>query len=238
LFFAEGYICVVKDLLDNPVFNALRTKDAHLGHGVENVKWFDEAVSPFAGIKSGYQNGFEDLYKLLPGNRKILFNSRTPIIEPQGWVFRAAIEGRQFVYNGTRVESDACLDIVPLKNEHAEEMVKLAQLTKPGPFALRTIEFGHYHGIFQEGKLVSMTGQRLHLPGYSEISAVCTHPDHLGKGYAAALLLHQLNIILSDGEIPFLHVRADNARAISLYERLGFKENGPMHFYFMQKAST
>jgi predicted GNAT family acetyltransferase len=110
-------------------------------------------------------------------------------------------------------------------------------LTKPGPFAMRTIEFGYYHGIFDRDKLVAMTGQRLHPGHYAEVSAVCTHPDHLGKGYAAALLLHQLAIIRRQGKIPFLHVRADNDRAIALYERLGFRENGPMNFYFLTKRS-
>ena len=114
-------------------------------------------------------------------------------------------------------------------------MVALADLTRPGPFGTRTIEFGHYHGIFENGKLVAMTGQRLHVGNYTELSAVCTHPDHLGKGYAASLMTHQLNLILSHGQQPFLHVRADNTRAIALYERLGFKENRGMNFYFMKR---
>ena len=80
-----------------------------------------------------------------------------------------------------------------------------------------------------------MTGQRLHVNNYTEISAVCTHPDHLGKGFAAALMQHQLNLILNHDQIPFLHVRAENSRAIALYERLGFKVNREMNFYFMKK---
>lgn len=114
-------------------------------------------------------------------------------------------------------------------------MVALAALTKPGPFNSRTIEFGEYYGIFENGRLASMTGQRLHVENYTEVSAVCTHPDFLGKGYAAALLQHQLQIICGNGQIPFLHVRADNERAIALYERLGFKKNGGMNFYFLKR---
>jgi len=79
-----------------------------------------------------------------------------------------------------------------------------------------------------------MTGQRLHPGNYAEVSAVCTHPDHLGKGYATALLQHQLTLICHQGKIPFLHVRADNERAIAVYERLGFRLRGAMHFYFMK----
>jgi predicted GNAT family acetyltransferase len=82
-----------------------------------------------------------------------------------------------------------------------------------------------------------MTGQRMHAGNYTEISAVCTHPDYLGKGYAAALMKHQLNLILRQGQVPFLHVREDNTRAIALYERLNFKVNRAMNFYFMKRKS-
>ncbi len=114
-------------------------------------------------------------------------------------------------------------------------MVQLARLTKPGPFAKRTIEFGQYYGVFENGRLAAMTGQRLHIQNFTEVSAVCTHPDFLGKGYAAALVQHQMNLILKDGQIPFLHVRADNERAIAVYERLGFKKQGTMNSYFLKR---
>jgi predicted GNAT family acetyltransferase len=70
-----------------------------------------------------------------------------------------------------------------------------------------------------------MIGQRLHIQNFTEVSAVCTHPDFLGKGYAAALVQHQMNLILKDGQIPFLHVRADNERAIAVYEPALIKKN-------------
>jgi predicted GNAT family acetyltransferase len=100
---------------------------------------------------------------------------------------------------------------------------------------MRTIEFGHYYGVFHEGKLVAMTGQRLHPSPYAEISAVCTHPDFLGRGYAGALIQQQLHLIQMENKVPFLHVRSDNERAIALYHRLGFKKSGPMNFYFMKR---
>ena len=114
-------------------------------------------------------------------------------------------------------------------------MVALARLTKPGPFDTRTIEFGHYYGFLEAGRLAAMTGQRMHVGPYSEVSAVCTHPDFLGRGYATRLIGQQLALIGAAGEMPFLHVRADNARAIAVYERLGFVANGPMNFYFLKR---
>jgi predicted GNAT family acetyltransferase len=126
--------------------------------------------------------------------------------------------------------------LVPLHANHSEEMVQLTALTKPGPFNSRTIEFGNYFGIFDNGRLVAMAGERLHPGNYTEISAVCTHPDYLGKGFAASLIKHQVDLIQEQNRIPFLHVRADNERAISLYERLGFVQNGHMNFYVLKRS--
>jgi ribosomal protein S18 acetylase RimI-like enzyme len=222
-------------LLRNPVYHSLLGIDRHLGAGPGQVLWFDEAVSPFAGFAEGDAQGFDLLYKLLPAGRNILIASPTPIEMPSQWVLRIAIEGLQFLFQGNTMEMPEHFSSLKLQIEHVPQMMELAALTKPGPFGSRTIDFGHYYGVFENGQLVAMTGQRLHVGRYAEISAVCTHPSALGKGYATSLVQHQVALILSQGKIPFLHVRADNHRAISLYERLGFVEQGPMHFYFMYK---
>jgi ribosomal protein S18 acetylase RimI-like enzyme len=228
----------VETILHNPVYNALISGDAALSFGEGVVKYFHESVSPFVGFPVDYSHGFEDLYEQLPAGRRILYATISPIEVPYMWQLAAYITGSQFVFDDLNYSVESELKPVPLTYEHAEEMVQLAALTKPGPFDLRTIDFGFYHGFFEDGKLVAMTGQRLHPGNYAEVSAVCTHPDHLGKGYATALLQHQLTHICKQGKIPFLHVRSDNERAIAVYERLGFRLNGPMHFYFMRSKKA
>lgn len=225
----------MEDILYNPVYHALVSGDRKLAIGGGEVKYFDEAVSPFVGFPDGYENGFADLYDLMPAGRKILYAKPERIAAPPGWKLVVEIPGLQFLFTGSKIAAGNAHTLVPLDSSYAEEMLQLAALTKPGPFGLRTIEFGHYYGIFDNGKLVAMTGQRLHPGNYAEVSAVCTHPDHLGKGYAAALLNHQLDLVASQGKQAFLHVRDDNERAIALYERLGFEVTGPMHFYFMKR---
>ncbi len=106
-------------------------------------------------------------------------------------------------------------------------MLELTNLTKPGPFGRRTIEFGNYEGIFVNDQLVAMTGQRFHCYHHIEISAVCTHPLHQGKGYAKQLLLSQLEQIIAAGSNPYLHVKTDNQRAVNVYEALGFTVRMP-----------
>ena len=223
------------DLLHNPVFNALATGESHQAQGSAHAKYFDEEVSPFAGFDTDTETGFRELHELLPAGRRILFATPEEIDIPNNWQLKAEVKGLQFVYPGDSRPANPSMEPVPLNETHVQEMVALAALTKPGPFNRRTISFGHYHGFFENGKLAAMTGQRLHINDYTEISAVCTHPEHTGKGYAAALLLHQLTIILSQHQWPFLHVRGDNNRAIEIYKRLGFKKNRTMNFYFLER---
>ncbi len=222
-------------LLENPVYHALLTGDQPLNIGNAQVKFFDEQVSPFVGFERKYEKGFSDLSQLLPAGRKILYATPAEFIQPPGWQVTHAINGLQFVYKGGSIYQTEFPGIIPLTEAHVDEMILLARLTKPGPFDKRTIEFGSYFGSFDKGKLVAMTGQRLHVKNFTEISAVCTHPEHTGKGYANSLLQHQLGIILRQGQQPFLHVRDDNERAIALYQRLGFVVSRSMCFYFMKK---
>jgi GNAT superfamily N-acetyltransferase len=224
----------VQDLLYNPVFNALTTGDKHLGFGNEKARAFLDDVSPFAGFADDSAYGFDDLYDLFDRTRYILFATPARIAVPRKWKLIQHVEGIQMIYHGGLLAEDRPYELISLNTSHVPEMVALAELTKPGPFGVRTIEFGNYHGVFEDGKLVAMTGQRMHVNNYTEVSAVCTHPLHAGKGYATALVRHQVNLVLDQGQIPFLHVRGDNAGAIRVYERLGFHTSRPMNFYFLQ----
>jgi predicted GNAT family acetyltransferase len=102
-------------------------------------------------------------------------------------------------------------------------MLALTELTRPGPFLKRTIEMGAYLGIRRDGRLVAMAGERLHVPGWTEISGVCTDPGSRGQGLGTRLLLAVAAGIRERGETPFLHVLASNTNAVRLYEALGFR---------------
>jgi predicted GNAT family acetyltransferase len=117
----------------------------------------------------------------------------------------------------------ASFPIEPLTQADALEMRALATLTKPGPFFSRTHELGAFVGVKVDGRLAAMAGERLRPDGFTEVSAVCAHPDFRGRGYAARLMLHVAQGIRARGETPFLHSFADNTVAISLYQALGFR---------------
>ena len=130
----------------------------------------------------------------------------------------------------------ASVELEPLTVENGPEMLALAQLTKPGPFALRTVLMGDYLGIRDAGRLVAMTGQRLHLAGYQEVSAVCTHPDYLGRGYARLLVARVARQIIATGKTPFLHVLPDNHGAIAVYRKLGFTTRREIVATFLKRV--
>jgi predicted GNAT family acetyltransferase len=156
----------------------------------------------------------------------------TPYEARAGWTLLNGSAMPEMVYEGAGLRPadsrerlsphEANAHIVDLGPPDSAEMMELTKLTKPGPFGKRTHELGAYIGIRRDGKLVAMAGERLKVPGYTEVSAVCTHPEHTGRGYARILMMELMQRILNRDETPFLHVREDNGRAIKLYQELGF----------------
>ena len=227
----------MEHVLDNPAWNALISGNKHLSFGNAQVKYFDKEVSPFVAFKENSEENFLLLYELLSHDGPVLFVTPVELKIPESWRVLRCIRGIQMVCDVGTEYDQPDKDLVPLTNEHIPQMLELTQLTNPGPFAARTNEFGHYYGIFENDKLVAMAGQRMHVFNYAEVSAVCTHPDCTGKGYARQLLVHQINRIKAASEIPFLHVRDDNDRAIKVYESLGFSARTDVYFYVMVKAN-
>jgi predicted GNAT family acetyltransferase len=126
------------------------------------------------------------------------------------------------IYEGPAPADDSG-DLVELGEADSPEMLALARLTEPGPFEAETWRMGRFFGVRRDGRLVAMAGQRMHPPGFVELSGVCTHPDARGEGLATRLTNHVTRAILAGGETPFLHAWADNTGAIALYERLGYR---------------
>jgi ribosomal protein S18 acetylase RimI-like enzyme len=139
---------------------------------------------------------------------------------PEGWKTRWQADGFQMV--GTEFHGAPDGEALVLGEDDAPEMLELVERTRPGPFLARTVVMGTYLGIRREGALVAMAGERLHPPGWTEISAVCTEPGYRGHGLATRLVGAIAAGIRGRGEVPFLHVAGTNTSAIRLYESLGF----------------
>jgi predicted GNAT family acetyltransferase len=106
---------------------------------------------------------------------------------------------------------------------HVADVLELTSRVYPHYFRPRTVEMGRYFGIYDGAKLAAITGERMRFDGHTELSAICTDPAYLGRGYAQRLVAMLTNDILDRGDLPFLHVSHRNARAKSLYEHMGFR---------------
>jgi predicted GNAT family acetyltransferase len=180
-------------------------------------------------------HGFEHLYEVIPPGRRIALIASREVEIPADWHVVDYLEAFQMVHTNPAPRLAASSEIVHLQNKNIPQMIALTGMTHPGPFFKRTIEFGNYEGIFKGDELVSMAGQRLHAGEYVEISAVCTHPAHNGKGYATGLIISQVHQIRLASAIAFLHVKDDNLQAIKLYKSLGFEVRKRMHIYSIRK---
>jgi predicted GNAT family acetyltransferase len=213
-------------VLDNPMLSSLLTDHSGLALAGGAVRRFPPDIGPLSGIPHQSPQHYEDLRSLTaPGAMAVLFLDQ-PATPPAGWTLVRDGKIDQMVCTGC-VQRPARL--LPLEAEmrrldaaDAHAMVALAKLTEPGPFHLRTHELGSFFGIFHGCRLMAMSGQRLKMPGFIEVSAVCTHPEARGRGYAAALMSTVMEEIRAHGKTPMLHSFAHNANAIAVYKSLGF----------------
>jgi ribosomal protein S18 acetylase RimI-like enzyme len=213
--------------LDNVIWNALTTRQTQFAESHGEARRFIPEVTSLAGFNEPSADGYESLKGLLQGRATIALFLDEEHHPRAGWELVASAPLLQMTYaNGNPNAASATGSdpkLIELSAKDSPEMIELTALTKPGPFNKRTHELGTYLGIRCGGELVAMAGERLKVPGFTEVSAVCTHPEHTGHGYARVLMTEVMRRIRQRGETPFLHVRQDNVRAIELYERIGFQ---------------
>ncbi len=208
-------------VLDNPAWAALIGPHAHLAERHGHAVRYPPDVAPFAALATDHAgHGWSDLLRLAGAGSTVRVLG-DPVAAPPDWEVTEVLPGVQLV--GSTVEGRADPEAEPLGSADVPEMLDLVARTRPGPFLARTIHLGTYLGIRRDGRLVAMAGERMHPPGFTEISAVCSDPDHRGRGLATRLLLAVAAGIRARGETPFLHALATNATAIRLYRNLGFE---------------
>jgi ribosomal protein S18 acetylase RimI-like enzyme len=219
--------------LNNPIWQSLINTHAHFAEIHGTARKFPHEVSVLAGLPEPTAENYDFLAAMMrPGERVGMFLEDPPdppapwAIDRTGPLLQMLCEKRSAFSVAPRAMQP---EFIRLSKADVPEMLALTKLTNPGPFGARTHELGDYFGIRVAGTLAAMAGERLRLPGYTEVSAVCTHPDHLGHGYASAVMGVVMDNICSRGELPILHVLPENTRAIQVYERLGFTKRAMLH---------
>jgi ribosomal protein S18 acetylase RimI-like enzyme len=221
--------------LDRPVWNSLTTRQAYLALGDTRALRYVPAINLFgAAADDSPANLFALACLLPPGGTLGLVEAGDVALPPDTAIrSRATINQMVLTELGLQIGGDP-VDFVALGDADAPEMLALATLTAPGPFFAQTNRLGDFIGVKQDGRLVAMAGERMKPTGFTEVSAVCTHPDHRGHGYARALMRVVIERILARGEAAFLHVYPGNG-AIPLYEALGFSWRAAMNYSVLER---
>lgn len=216
--------------LANPMWHALSTVHAGVALDMGGIKRFPADIAPFCGVE--HEGAAPADLRHFTSGETVYFLGTVPAM-PAGWTVLGESSVLQMVFEGAPPKPDSeqartlCADDVPA-------MLALTALVYPEFFRARTALLGKYIGLDGEGYIQAMAGQRLACPGYREISAVCTHPDHRGAGHASRLLRQLSGELLAAGETPFLHVSASNRKAWALYENLGFAPTRELRFVKVQ----
>jgi GNAT superfamily N-acetyltransferase len=212
--------------LDNPMWSALTTRHASLAHGNNLAVRYRPEYSVLGAVLRPDAECAAALARLYaPGETLTAGGSFVPALDAHWEVLHAG--GLTQMVCRTPPQPSAPDDhIVQLTLADTRDMLALVELTRPGPFRERTVQLGNYFGIREDGRLVAMTGERMWIGDYREVSAVCTHPDARGRGYARMLMRRVIDGMVCRGETPILHVESRNDGAIALYRSLGFVARG------------
>jgi GNAT superfamily N-acetyltransferase len=225
-----------ESVLDNPVWHALTGTQGGLGTVTARAGRFDPDVAPFGAFAAEPTDGdWHEIARLSGSVNRVAIVGGVGTLPPDldaTWRIGAAqmlLEEAERI-EGSHEEAEGAEEVVPLGPGDADEMLELVALARPGPFLPRTVEFGGYLGIRWNGVLIAMAGERLRPPGFAEISAVATHPDHRKHGHGRRLVHSVADAIVQRGDRPFLHVAHENEAAMRLYRSMGFTTRRDMEF--------
>ena len=220
--------------LDRPIWSALTTRQRTLAEGGARALRYPAAVAPFADMVDMSPESFAALGAIMSGSEIAVRFTPDAVTAPAEFKIVLAETGEQMIGAPAQRAIDG-VETVTLGAGDVPAMLALTELTKPGPFSARTHELGTFLGVRVDGELVAMAGERMKPANYTEMTAVCVHPSHRGRGYGQLLLGAISREIAARGEIPFLHVFSGNTSAIALYRRQGMKIRRSLHVTVLQK---
>lgn len=223
------------DALDNPFWSSLDTLHRDIAVRRGGVARYPAEYAPFLGVARADAALDDALDALVAPDESVYLLGVAPAAVPRGWRLRAFRPLAQMVCE-TPLEETGGQEIVALSRAHRADVLALTALVYPHYFRVRTMELGRYFGIYRDGRLAAMIGERLGNHEAREMSAICTHPDFGGRGYARLLTAMLGNDTRARGGLPFLHVSHENPRALALYRRMGWRHRRDIGFWSLARA--
>ena len=221
--------------LDNPFWSSLSTRHRHIARRLGDVARYPAEFAPFLGVAHADVDAGDALAALVAADESVYLLGVAPRRLPDAWRLEAFADLAQMVCT-TPLDVVDGPDVIELTDAHRADVLALTALVYPHYFRPRTMEMGRYFGIYRDGRLAAMSGERLGTDAYTEMSAICTHPDFNGHGYARRLTALLTNDTLARGRTPFLHVSHENTRAKAMYARLGYRHRRDIPFWSLRRA--
>lgn len=222
--------------LDNPFWTALASRHAPLALRHGKVARYPADIAPFLGLAHVDVDVTDSFDVLVPPGDSVYLLGIAPAHVPTGWRLDAFAPLAQMIRE-TPVDVPDGGAVRPLDDGDRDDVLALTALVYPHYFRPRTMTLGRYFAIDADGALAAMAGERLATEDFQEVSAICTHPDHLGRGHAHRLTALLTNDILAQGRTPYLHVSHANARAKALYERIGYRVRRDIGFWALRREA-
>lgn len=221
--------------LDNPFFSSLQGRHRHLAQRAGDAVRFPAQFAPFFGVPTAGADVADALASLVAPGESVYVMGIPPRV-PDGWQLEAFRPLAQMICTEPIPVPDGP-DVIELDERHRADVLALTALVYPHYFRPRTMELGRYFGMYLDGRLAAMIGERLGTDSVQEMSAICTHPDFNGRGYARRLTALLTNDTLANGRLPFLHVSHENPRAKALYEGIGYRFRPDIGFWSLRERS-
>lgn len=214
--------------LDNPVWFSLSETHRSFSVNYPHIKFYHPDYSPFGGFSESKNiSKHIDEYSAMTGNFFIV--GEKPELSTQLKIKKELVCLQMIIHD--RINTEIKETIVKLTHEHIAALFQLVNLVQPGYFKKKTFSLGDYSGIFKNGELIAVAGERMQMNDFTEVSAIVTHPNHTRRGYAGQLIPHVVNNIFNKNKTPYLHVLEDNTGAIKLYEKSGFETRRRIGFW-------
>lgn len=220
--------------LDNPIWQSLANRHRDLALAQGDVLRYPADIAPFLGVPGPQVPLSPAIDELVaPGESVYLLGAVPPA--PAGWSLQPLGDLAQMVCDAQLSEVDGPA-FAELGEAQCADVLALTALVYPHYFRPRTMRLGRYFGIYEDGALAAIIGERMGPPGWREISAVCTHPDFLGRGYARRLMAWLSNDLRASGLKPFLHASPQNTRALDLYRNNGYRVRAEIPFWSLART--
>ncbi|MFT4761085.1 MAG: hypothetical protein ACI9LN_003065 [Saprospiraceae bacterium] len=163
-------------VLDNPVWNSLN--QVHKGFSITHqaVKFYNPAYCLFGGSVDVAKsiNGISEYSSMVDD---FFVVGEKPLLDSSVAIKRDLVCNQMVLEE--RIDMELREQIIHLKDENKKrELFDLVSLVQPGYFKNKTVDLEKYFGIYKAHKLISVTGERMKMNEFTEISAIVTHPEH------------------------------------------------------------